>query len=122
DGSLFGPCRLMHRLHGERLLSTKFREAAWGSFPHDPLPDVDPTVLERGTLGLAPCEESHRMPVDAPCGSASRSARLSPTMLSKGCPARLSSARARLSSVSELVVVLSSSPSPLSMVASLLSC
>ena len=28
------------------------------------VPDIDRTVLERGALGLAPCEESHGMPVD----------------------------------------------------------
>src|SRR5262249_14656263 len=32
--------------------------------PADPLADVDRTVLERGTPGLATCEKSHGMPVD----------------------------------------------------------
>src|SRR5262249_20609550 len=35
-----------------------------GPFPHDPFAEIDRTVLERGALGLAPCEKSDGMPVD----------------------------------------------------------
>src|ERR1700746_2514243 len=48
------------------LLSAKsFRQAAgWVRFPHDPLTDIDRTVLERGALRLATCEKSDRLSVD----------------------------------------------------------